>query len=71
VAGRGPDRHRSRCSGATPTRQASKRAAKRLLRKLLKKQTRPPRVMITDKLTSYGAAKSEIIPPSSIGSTRD
>src|SRR5215471_13572499 len=27
-----------------------KRAAKRLLRKLLKKQTRPPRVMITDKL---------------------
>ena len=31
-------------------------AAKRLLRKLLKKQARPPRVMITDKLASYGAA---------------
>src|SRR5208337_3008921 len=31
-----------------------KRAAKRLLRKLLKKQMRPPRVMITDKLASYG-----------------
>jgi len=37
-------------------------AAKRLLRKLLKKQTRPPRVMITDKLASYGAAKREVMP---------
>jgi putative transposase len=39
-----------------------KQAAKRLLRKLLKKQCRPPRVMITDKLASYGAAKKEIMP---------
>src|ERR671911_2873092 len=39
-----------------------KRAAKRLLRKLLKRQCRPPRVMITDKLPSYGAAKREVIP---------
>jgi putative transposase len=39
-----------------------KRAAKRLLRKLLKKQMRPPRVMITDKLASYGAAKREVMP---------
>jgi putative transposase len=39
-----------------------KNAAKRLLRKLLKKQIRPPRVMITDKLASYGAAKREIMP---------
>ena len=31
-----------------------KRAAKRLLRKLLKRQCRAPRVMITDKLPSYG-----------------
>jgi hypothetical protein len=38
-------------------RRRDKRAAKRLLRKLLKKQKRPPRVMITDKLASYGAAK--------------
>src|SRR6195952_2101835 len=38
------------------------RAARRLLRKLLKKQARPPRVMITDKLASYGAAKREIMP---------
>jgi putative transposase len=39
-----------------------KRAAKRLLRKLLKRQCRAPRVMITDKLASYGAAKAELIP---------
>ncbi len=39
-----------------------KRAAKRLLRKLLKKQRRPPRVLITDKLASYGAAKGEAMP---------
>jgi hypothetical protein len=31
-------------------------------RKLLKKQRRPPRVMITDKLVSYGAAKREVMP---------
>ena len=37
-------------------------AVKRLLRKLLKKQMRPPRVRITDKLASYGAAKREIMP---------
>ena len=39
-----------------------KGAAKRLLRKLLKRQCRVPRVMITDKLASYGAAKREIMP---------
>jgi putative transposase len=39
-----------------------KRAAKRLLRKLLKRQCRAPRVMITDKLPSYGAAKKELMP---------
>ena len=37
-------------------------AAKRLLRKLLKKQGIVPRVMITDKLASYGAAKREVMP---------
>src|SRR3954453_15783223 len=36
-----------------------KRAAKRLLRKLLTRQRRPPRVMVTDKLASYPAAKRE------------
>jgi putative transposase len=37
------------------------KAAKRLLRKLLKKQGTAPRVMITDKLASYGAARREIM----------
>ena len=39
-----------------------KQAAKRLLRTLLKKQMRPPRVMVTDKLASYAAAKREVMP---------
>lgn len=36
------------------------KAAKRLLRKLLKKQGRAPRVLITDKLKSYAAAKKAL-----------
>src|SRR3954463_10737010 len=43
-------------------RRRDKKAAKRLLRKLLKRQTRVPRVMITDKLASYSAAKDEVMP---------
>src|SRR4051794_16362272 len=43
-------------------RRRDKRAAKRLLRKLLKRQCRAPRVLITDKLPSYGAAKREVMP---------
>ncbi len=39
-----------------------KQAAKRLLRKLLKRQCCAPRVMVTDKLPSYGAAKQEAMP---------
>src|SRR3954453_20642678 len=39
-----------------------KGAAKRLLRKLLKRQVRVPRVLITDKLASYSAAKGEGMP---------
>jgi putative transposase len=42
--------------------RCDRRAAKRLLRKLLKRQCRPPRVMVTDKLASYGAAKREVTP---------
>src|SRR3954453_13021339 len=38
------------------------RAAKRLLRQLLRKQGQPPRVLITDKLASYPAAKKELMP---------
>jgi putative transposase len=37
-------------------------AAKRLLRRLLRKQGCPPRRMITDKLGSYAAARSQIMP---------
>jgi putative transposase len=43
-------------------RRRDKQAAKRLLRKLLKRQARPPRVMVTDKLASYAAAKRELMP---------
>jgi putative transposase len=43
-------------------RRRDQRAAKRLLRKLLKRQGRAPRVMITDKLASYSAAKREMMP---------
>ena len=39
-----------------------KKAAKRFFRKLLKGLEYVPRVIITDKLKSYGAAKREILP---------
>src|SRR2546427_4030639 len=39
-----------------------KQAAKKFFRKLLKGLTYVPRVIITDKLKSYGAAKREILP---------
>src|SRR3954465_1997623 len=39
-----------------------KHAAKRLLRKLLRRQGQPPRVLITDQLASYPAAKQELMP---------
>jgi putative transposase len=40
----------------------NKNAAKKFFRKLLKGLTYVPRVIITDKLQSYGAAKREILP---------
>jgi putative transposase len=40
----------------------NKKAAKRFFRKLLKELQYAPRVIITDKLKSYGAAKREILP---------
>jgi putative transposase len=40
----------------------NKKAAKRFFRKLLKGLQYVPRVIITDKLRSYGAAKREILP---------
>jgi transposase-like protein len=41
-------------------RRRDKRAAAKLMRKLLKKQGFAPKVLVTDKLRSYGAAKAEI-----------
>src|ERR1051325_743266 len=43
-------------------RRRNKRAAKKFFRKLLKGLTNVPRVIVTDKLQSYGAAKREILP---------
>jgi putative transposase len=42
--------------------QRNKKAAKKFLRKLLKGLTYAPRVVITGKLKSYGAAKRESLP---------
>ena len=43
-------------------RRRDKRVAKKLFRKLLKGLLYVPRVLITDKLKSYGAAKPEFLP---------
>jgi putative transposase len=43
-------------------RPRDKKAAKRFFRQLLKGLTYVPRVLITDKLKSYGAALREILP---------
>src|SRR6185436_9202042 len=43
-------------------RRRNKQAAKKFFRKLLKGLRYVPRVIITDKLKSYGAAKREILP---------
>src|SRR5713101_2075143 len=43
-------------------RRRNKRAAKKFFRKLLKGLTYVPRVIITDKLKSYGAATRELLP---------
>jgi putative transposase len=43
-------------------RRRDKKAAKRFFRKLLKGCQYAPRVIITDKLKSYGAAKRELLP---------
>jgi transposase-like protein len=43
-------------------RRRDKRAAKKFFRKLLKELTYVPRVIVTDKLKSYEAAKREVLP---------
>jgi putative transposase len=58
---RAVDQHGSVFDILVQSRRNAK-AAKRLLRKLLKKQGTAPRVMITDKLASYAAAKRVVMP---------
>lgn len=43
-------------------RRRNKAAAKKFLKKLLKKQGYAPRMLVTDKLKSYAAAKKELLP---------
>jgi len=43
-------------------RRRDKKAVKKFFRKLLKGLTYVPRVIVTDKLKSYGAAKRELLP---------
>ena len=57
LARRRSERLRSRRLG--PTRRDT-RAAQRLMKRLLKSAVTPPRVMITDKLRSYGAARAKM-----------
>jgi DDE domain len=59
VASRGPERSGHRYFGATETGPL---AALRFFRKLLHTARRAPRVIITDKLGSYAAAKRMILP---------
>ncbi len=49
------------CLGVLVTRRRDTYATRTFLRKLLKSQEYTPRVMITDKLRSYGAAKREVM----------
>lgn len=44
------------------TEDRDKKAAKKFFRKLLKRLRYVPRMMITDKLRSYSAAKAEVMP---------
>src|SRR5580704_13550101 len=56
LARRRSERHRSRRPGPMSKRHA----AQRLMKRLLKSAIMPPRVMITDKLRSYGAARAKM-----------
>jgi putative transposase len=46
--------------GALVQGREDRRAAKELLRKLIRKQSRAPRMMVTDKLGSYSAARADM-----------
>jgi putative transposase len=51
-------------------RRRDSRAVQQLMRRLLKSAVTSPRVMITDKLRSYGAARAKWAFASNIASTR-
>ncbi|MCD1636530.1 IS6 family transposase, partial [Martelella mediterranea] len=53
---------RTRSAGKLGDKWYLDEVAKRLMRKLMKRQEHSPRVMITDKLQAYGAAKRDIMP---------
>ena len=67
VAGRRPGRPRARRPRPEPAGQEGGQAP---LRKLLKRQGRAPRVLVTDKLASYPAAKKELMPEFSTAGTK-
>ena len=48
------------CLTSWSSAEETRRAAQRLMKKLLKSAVTPPRVMITDKLRSYGAARAKM-----------
>ncbi len=52
---------RGTCLGVLVTRRRDTHAARKFLRRLLKSPEYTPRVLITDKLRSYGAAKREVM----------
>ena len=58
LARRRSERHRS--LDVLVQRRRDTRAAQRLMKRLLKSAIIPPRVMITDKLRSYGAARAKM-----------
>ena len=59
MAGRGSG---WRCTGHLVQSHRDKKAAKKFFRKLLKDLRYVPRVIVTDKLRSYSAARAEVMP---------
>src|SRR5215213_2686309 len=57
-----PSTRMAPCSTILVQRRRNKVAAKKFFRKLLKGLQYVPRVLITDKLASYGAAQREVLP---------
>jgi putative transposase len=66
---RAADQHGSVLDILVQSRRDAK-AAKRFMSKLMKKQRRVPRVLVTDKLRSYGVAHREPWPRSNTARTR-